>query len=140
MDKRINFNQAFKDFDFKDEIKKNFGDADVLNIKILKSERKMILDLALKNIVDRKNILELESEIKKFFLDFDIKIRERYDFNCGVEEKIKNIWEYILLDIKNISNVFYEMLNNREIKIFMKAEKYILEIKISQKYAFFVES
>ena len=32
------------------------------------------------------------------------------------------------------------MLNKCEIKIFMKAEKYILEIKVSQKYAFFVES
>ena len=140
MDKRINFNQAFKDFDFKDEIKKNFGDADVLNIKILKSERKMILDLGLKNILDKKNILDLENEIKKFFSGFDIKIREKYDFDCSVEEKIKNVWKCILLDIKNISNVFYEILNEREIKIFMKAEKYILEIKISQKYAFFVES
>ena len=45
-----------------------------------------------------------------------------------------------MLDIKNISNVFYEILNERKIKIFMKAEKYILEIKISQKCAFFVES
>ncbi len=140
MAQKINFNQAFKDFDFKDEIKKNFGDADVLNIKILKSERKMILDLGLKNIVDKKNILDLESEIKKFFLGFDIKIREKYDFDCSVEEKIKNVWKCILLDIKNISNVFYEILNNREIKIFMKTEKYILEIKISQKYAFFIES
>ena len=61
MEKRINFN-------FKDEIKKNFGDADVLNIKILKSERKMILDLGLQNIVDKKNIIDLENEIGNFFL------------------------------------------------------------------------
>ncbi|MBQ9491734.1 MAG: hypothetical protein IJU86_03050 [Firmicutes bacterium] len=84
MEKRINFNHAFKDFNFKDEIKKNFGDADVLNIKILKSERKMILDLGLKNILDKKNILDLENEIKKFFSGFDIKIREKYNFNCVV--------------------------------------------------------
>ncbi|MBQ9491735.1 MAG: hypothetical protein IJU86_03055 [Firmicutes bacterium] len=45
-----------------------------------------------------------------------------------------------MLDIKNIRNVFYKILNKCETKIFMKAEKYILEIKISQKYAFFVES
>ena len=84
---KVSFGQAFKNFDFKDEIKKNFGDADVLNIKILKSERKMILDLGLKNIVDKKNILDLESEIKKFFLGFDIKIREKYDFDCSEKKE-----------------------------------------------------
>ena len=45
-----------------------------------------------------------------------------------------------MLYVINISNVFYEILNKRETKIFMKAEKYILEIKISQKCAFFIES
>ena len=64
---KVSFGQAFKNFDFKDEIKKNFGDADVLNIKILKSERKMILDLGLKNIVDRKNFFVLESVMDRSY-------------------------------------------------------------------------
>ena len=130
------FRNVFANFEFSESVKKNFNFSQVNQIKFSNEKKELAICLLLKKVIDKKNFLDFENELKKFFPHLAVKVSEKYNFDCSLQEKIKKVWPTILFDVKNMSNVCYEILQNSDWQL---QNENILQIKINSNLNFYVQ-
>lgn len=130
------FRNVFANFEFSESVKKNFNLSQVNQIKFSNEKKELAICLLLKKVIDKKIFLDFENELKKFFPHLAVKVYEKYNFDCSLHEKIKKVWPAILFDVKNMSNVCYEILQNSDWQL---QNENILQLKINSNLNFFVQ-
>lgn len=134
MENNNNFNNVFANFNLPIQIKNQLDSALVSQIKISKSKKELAVNLNFKKIVDKNIIAQFETQMKNYFPMLNVKVYEKYNLECNIQNKIEKVLSAVLFDIKNKSNVCYKILSQS--KWHLQNEN-ILSFEIDKRYEFF---